>query len=92
VPASKDFEAKIIDFFRYMRESSEGERLIVKINSHVNERKVYDDFAKIYREYKAVRRQLTSDYFSRKPRTWLKNCVTILSLQYVKLTERAHEA
>jgi len=59
----KDFEAKIIDFFRYVRESSEGERLIVKINSHVSENEIYDDFAKIYRRYKALYRQTVGDYF-----------------------------
>ena len=59
----KDFEAKIIDFFRYVRESSEGERLIVKINSHVSENEIYDDFAKIYRRYKALYRQAVGDYF-----------------------------
>ncbi len=59
----KDFEAKIVDFFRYVRESSEGERLIVKINSHVSENEIYDDFAKIYRRYKALHRQSVGDYF-----------------------------
>jgi type I restriction enzyme R subunit len=59
----KEFEAKIVDFFRYVCESSEGERLIVKINSHVSENEIYDDFAKIYRRYKALNRQTVGDYF-----------------------------
>ena len=59
----KDFEAKIVDFFRYVNESSEGKRLIVKINSHVSENEIYDDFAKIYRRYKALHRQSVGDYF-----------------------------
>lgn len=59
----KDFETKIVDFFRYVRESSEGERLIVKIKSHVSEHETYDDFAKIYRRYKALHRQTVGDYF-----------------------------
>ena len=59
----KDFEAKIVDFFGYVRESSEGERLIVKIKSHVSENEIYDDFAKIYRRYKALYRQSVGDYF-----------------------------
>ncbi len=46
-----------------MRESSEGERLIVKINYHVSENEIYDDFAKIYRRYKALHRQTVGDYF-----------------------------
>ena len=59
----KDFEAKIVDFFRYARESSDGERLIVKIKSHISENEIYDDFAKIYRRYKALHRQTIGDYF-----------------------------
>jgi len=59
----KDFEAKIVDFFRYVRNSSEGERLIVKIKSHVSENEIYGDFAKIYRRYKALHRALVGDYF-----------------------------
>src|SRR5665647_3956330 len=30
----QDFESKIKDFFEYVRNTSEGNRLIVKINSH----------------------------------------------------------
>ena len=59
----KDFEAKIVEFFRYVREGGEGERLIVKIKSHVSENEIYDDFAKIYRRYKALYRQSVGDYF-----------------------------
>ncbi len=59
----KDFETKIVDFFRYVRESSEGERLIVKIKSHVSETEIYEDFAIIYRRYRALYRQAVGDYF-----------------------------
>lgn len=59
----QEFEAKIKDFFQYVRESSEGERLIVKIKSHVSETEIYDDFAKIFRRYKALNRQTVGDYF-----------------------------
>jgi type I restriction enzyme, R subunit len=59
----KDFEAKIVEFFRYVRVSSEGARLIVKINSHVTEKEIYDDFAKIYRSYRALHRKTVGDYF-----------------------------
>ncbi len=59
----KDFEAKISDFFRYVRSANEGERLIVKIKSHVSEAEIYDDFAKIFRRYKALNRQAVGDYF-----------------------------
>jgi type I restriction enzyme, R subunit len=59
----KDFEAKIVEFFRHVRASTEGERLIVKINSHVSENEIYDDFAKIYRRYRAVQLVNVGDYF-----------------------------
>lgn len=59
----KDFETKIVEFFMYVRVSSEGERLVVKIKSHVPENEIYDDFAKIYRRYKALHRQTVGDYF-----------------------------
>ncbi|NOQ32574.1 MAG: type I restriction endonuclease subunit R [Methanosarcinales archaeon] len=59
----QDFETKIKDFFDYVQNANEGERLIVKINSHVSEAEIYDDFAKIYRRYKALNRQNVGDYF-----------------------------
>ena len=59
----QDFEAKITDVFRYVRNANEGERLIVKIKSHVSETEIYDDFAKIFRRYKALNRQTVGDYF-----------------------------
>ena len=59
----KDFEEKIIVFFDYIRKSSGGDRLMVKIKSHVSENEIYDDFAKIYRRYKALHRQNVGDYF-----------------------------
>jgi len=59
----KEFEAKIAEFFSYIRESKECERFIVKIKSHVSEDEIYNDFAKIYRSYKALHRQTVGDYF-----------------------------
>jgi type I restriction enzyme R subunit len=58
-----DFDAKIKDFFEYVRTASEGERLIVKIKSQASEAEIYDDFAKLYRRYKALNRQKAGDYF-----------------------------
>ena len=58
-----EFEQKIINFFKYVGDSAEGHRLIVKIKSHVSENEIYDDFAKIYRRYKALHRQTVGDYF-----------------------------
>ena len=59
----QDFETKISDFFSYVRNSNEGERLIVKMKSHVSESEIYDDFSKIYRRYRALKRQVVGDYF-----------------------------
>lgn len=59
----QDFETKITDFFEYVRISTEGKRLIVKIRSHVSEDEIYDNFSKIYRRYKALHRQKVGDYF-----------------------------
>lgn len=59
----KDFETKIVDFFHYVRGSSEGERLIIKMKSHVSENEIYDDFSKIYRRYRALYRSKVGDYF-----------------------------
>ena len=44
-------------------EAAERERFIVKIKSHVSEEEIYNDFAIIYRRYKALRRQTIGDYF-----------------------------
>ncbi|MGK7896586.1 MAG: DEAD/DEAH box helicase family protein [Xenococcus sp. (in: cyanobacteria)] len=59
----EEFEAKIADFFDYVRNSPEGDRLIVKIKSHVSEDEMYDEFAKIYRKYKILNRKKVGDYF-----------------------------
>ena len=59
----QDFEAKIVEFFRHVRETMEGKRLIVKINSHVSEDEIYLDFGIIYRRYKALHRNTVGDYF-----------------------------
>ena len=59
----QDFEIKIINFFDYVQNSDEGKRLIIKIKSHVSDAEIYDDFAKIYRRYKAFNRKSVGDYF-----------------------------
>lgn len=59
----KDFETKINDFFHYVRTSQESERLIVKMKSHVSESEIYEDFGKIYRRYRALKRNEVGDYF-----------------------------
>lgn len=59
----EQFESKIKDFFDYINNVSDGERLIVKIKSHVSETEIYDDFGKIYRRYRALNRSKVGDYF-----------------------------
>lgn len=59
----KEFESKIQDLFQYVRESEEGKRLIIKINSNVSEDEIYNEFAKIYRKYKIINRKAVGDYF-----------------------------
>lgn len=59
----QEFEEKIADLFEYVRNSTEGKRLIVKINSHVSEDEIYDEFAIIYRKYKALNRKKIGEYF-----------------------------
>ncbi len=58
-----EFEGKIKEFFDYINKTNEGERLIVKIKSHVSEAEIYDDFGKIYRRYRALNRSRVGDYF-----------------------------
>lgn len=59
----REFDAKIKDFFAYVQTANEGERLIVKIKSQASEAEIYDDFAKLYRRYKALNRRKVGDYF-----------------------------
>lgn len=60
----EDFQAKITHFFDYVRnEDKDGKRLVVKINSHSSEAEIVDDFSKIYRRYKALKRKTVGDYF-----------------------------
>lgn len=58
-----DFELKISDFFSYVQNSAEGERLVVKIKSHISENEIYDDFSKIYRKYRALFRSKVGNFF-----------------------------
>lgn len=59
----KEFESKIEAFFEYIKSTKDGERLVVKIKSHVSEREIYDDFGIIYRRYKILNRKTIGDYF-----------------------------
>ena len=58
-----EFNAKLDEFFAYVRTSPEGQRLIVKMQSHLSEEDIYADFGKIYRKYKAFNRKRVGDFF-----------------------------
>lgn len=59
----QDFEFKIGSFFKHIVSTKEGERLVVKIKSHVSENEVYEDFGKIFRRYKILNRKTVGNYF-----------------------------
>lgn len=59
----KEFEAKIQELFDFVSNEEEGKRLIVKIKSHVSEDEITNDFAKLYRRFKALHRKRVGDYF-----------------------------
>jgi type I restriction enzyme, R subunit len=59
----QEFESKIREFFNYINTINDGQRLIVKMKSHVSEDEIYEDFAKIYRRYRALNRKRVGDYF-----------------------------
>lgn len=58
-----EFQAKMDEFFTYVRSAPEGQRLIVKIKSRLPEEEIYADFGKIYRKYRAFNRKKVGDYF-----------------------------
>jgi len=59
----QEFEVKISNFFTFVKESKEGERLLVKVRSNVSEGEIYHDFAKVYRRYKALKRKEVGEFF-----------------------------
>jgi type I restriction enzyme R subunit len=58
-----EFETKISALFAYICADKAGKRLIVKLKSSVAEDEIYDDFAKIYRRYRAFNRRTVGDFF-----------------------------
>ena len=40
-----------------------SKRLIIKINSQAPEAEIYDDFGKIYRRYRAIKRKEVGEFF-----------------------------
>ena len=64
----KEFEIKIEAFFEYIKTDDLGKRLIAKIKDDgttFNQEEIYHDFAKLYRKYTILNRDL-SDFFKRE--------------------------
>lgn len=59
----QEFKAKIEAFFEYVKASPEGQRLTVKIKSHVPEDEIREEFGRIYRRYKILNRKEVGEYF-----------------------------
>lgn len=59
----QEFASKILDFFDYVQKNKEGERLIVKMKSHVAEDEIYAEFARIYRRYRIFNQKTVGEYF-----------------------------
>ena len=59
----EDFVDKIEAFFDFVEGYKDGARLMVKIRSRVSEDEIYEDFARIYRTYKAVHRRRVGEHF-----------------------------
>ncbi len=54
----------VAEFFTSNQSNAkEGKRLIVKMKSHVSEDEIYDNFAKIYRRYRAFHRKTVGEFF-----------------------------
>ncbi len=59
----ENFRGKIEQFFNYVKNSDEGKRLIVKMRSQVSEAEIYEDFSRIYRTYRIIKRKEAGEYF-----------------------------
>ncbi|MCG8599249.1 MAG: TIR domain-containing protein [Verrucomicrobiales bacterium] len=58
-----EFAEKIRNFFKWVEDSADGQRLIVKINSLVAEEDITDSFAKLYRRYRALKKKEVGEFF-----------------------------
>jgi hypothetical protein len=65
----KDFETKIVEFFSYVRESTEGDRLIVKNNSQFLRMKSMTTLRRFIVDTKRLIDRQLATIFSRKLKT-----------------------
>ena len=64
----KEFEAKIEAFFSYIHTEEVGKRLVAKIKDDgtaFSQEEIYQDFAKVYRKYTILNKDL-GDFFKRE--------------------------
>ncbi|HMT35121.1 MAG TPA: hypothetical protein PKC41_04640, partial [Chitinophagaceae bacterium] len=64
----KEFETKIEAFFTYIHSDDVGKRLVAKIKDDgtaFSQEEIYQDFAKVYRKYTILNRDL-GDFFKRE--------------------------
>jgi type I restriction enzyme R subunit len=59
----EEYESKILNFFEYVKDHKDGKRLIAKIKSSDAYEDIYDEFHKIYRQYKVKYRDQLGDHF-----------------------------
>ena len=80
----EEFAKKVLAFFTFAAQSSEGNRLIVKINSNVSETEVYEEFGKIYRKYKVLHQDEVGEYFFKETKDLVEKLCNDFE-QWVKL-------
>lgn len=85
----KDFEGKIQELFAFVLQEEEGKRLIVKINSHVSEDEIHNDFAKLYRRFRALHRRTVGEYFFKETEDLVEKLCDDFEATIVK-SEKAH--
>ena len=59
----KSFEGKIRNLFEWITQQEDGQRLVVKIKSHIAEEEILDDFKRLFRKYKILNRKTVGDRF-----------------------------
>ncbi|MGL5508031.1 MAG: hypothetical protein ACRDB1_00310 [Microcoleaceae cyanobacterium] len=59
----EEYESKILNFFEYVKDHKDGKRLIAKIKSSDAYEDIYDEFHKIYRQYKVKYRDQVGNQF-----------------------------
>ena len=68
----EEFQAKIEVFFKHIKNSKEGQRLIVKIKTpNISEDEIQEGFARIYRRYKILNRKKVGEFFFKETESFI---------------------